>query len=91
MQEWKHQLRSALHPVLIAGLYYVTAAAGWIFGLSYKFRADALILAPRLFHGTCTAVTDYAIWRLAARIFGEEAAESTAAVRLTTGVIEALR
>lgn len=68
--EWKHQLRSSLHPVLFAGVYAVIERVLDLMYLVGPLRAYIVVAAPGLVQATFTAVTDYYIWRLASQIYG---------------------
>ncbi|KAL1900137.1 glycosylphosphatidylinositol anchor biosynthesis [Sporothrix stenoceras] len=68
--EWKHQLRSSLHPVLFAGVYAAIERVLDVMYLVGPLRAYILVAAPGLVQATFTAITDYYVWRLASQIYG---------------------
>ena len=70
LQEWHNQLRSSLHPMLLAGIYGATAGVSWIIGFPHNIRTNLLIVAPKACGAVIAALTDYYTWRLAQRLFG---------------------
>ncbi|KAL9048736.1 MAG: hypothetical protein Q9162_007576 [Coniocarpon cinnabarinum] len=76
--EWDHQLRSSLHPLLIATVYHLANAINFIFAFPLSMQARVLIWAPRLLHGFATGTHDFYTWRLAEKLFGEQSVESSA-------------
>ncbi|KAI1940377.1 glycosylphosphatidylinositol anchor biosynthesis [Ophidiomyces ophidiicola] len=70
--EWKHHLRSALHPYLFAAVYSIADQLSRYARLSPLGRADLLIAAPKATQGIVAALGDYYTWRLAERAFGQD-------------------
>ncbi|KAI0887497.1 glycosyltransferase family 22 protein [Annulohypoxylon maeteangense] len=67
--EWKHQLRSSIHPAVFAFGYWVVeqyAAAG----MSPITKAKWLIAAPKLLQTAFAALSDLYSWRLAEKLYG---------------------
>ncbi|KAL2822114.1 Alg9-like mannosyltransferase family-domain-containing protein [Aspergillus granulosus] len=81
--EWKHQLRSSLHPLLFAAVYAVADLLARTLGLSPASRADLLIAAPGVTQAVIAAVGDYYTWKLARYIYGGRRYESWATLALT--------
>lgn len=68
--EWKHQLRSSLHPVLFAGVYAGIERVLDLIHLVGPLRAYVVVAAPGLVQAAFTAITDYYVWRLASQLYG---------------------
>ncbi|KAL2861641.1 Alg9-like mannosyltransferase family-domain-containing protein [Aspergillus pseudodeflectus] len=81
--EWKHQLRSSLHPLIFAAVYTVADLVARALGLSPALRADLLIAAPGVTQAVIAAVGDYYTWKLARYIYGDRSYESWATLALT--------
>ncbi|KAL3465068.1 Alg9-like mannosyltransferase family-domain-containing protein [Aspergillus heterothallicus] len=81
--EWKHQLRSSLHPLIFAAVYTVTDLVARTLGTSPASRADLLIAAPGFTQAVIAAVGDYYTWKLARYIYGDRSYESWATLALT--------
>lgn len=79
-QEWKHQLRSSLHPALFAGLFAGVSAISGICSVPLALRAELLIAAPKITQAALAASTDYFTWRLAERVFGPGSGAARASV-----------
>lgn len=80
-QEWKHHLRSSIHPYLFAGVYYVTDLISRGLSLAPLSRADLLIAAPKVTQGVFAALGDYYTWKLSRKVYGAGNNETRAAVR----------
>ncbi|KAL9127474.1 MAG: hypothetical protein Q9217_003656 [Psora testacea] len=81
--EWKNHLRSAIHPVLFAIIYRITAGLSWIFCLSPTLHSDLLIAAPKIAQAVCAGLGDYYTWKLGERIYEPGSNEAWAALALT--------
>ncbi|KAL4804404.1 Alg9-like mannosyltransferase family-domain-containing protein [Aspergillus unguis] len=81
--EWKHQLRSSLHPLIFAAVYSAADVVARTLGLSPASRADLLIEAPGITQAVIAAVGDYYTWKLARYIYGERSNEAWATLALT--------
>ncbi|CAK7205760.1 glycosylphosphatidylinositol anchor biosynthesis [Sporothrix eucalyptigena] len=68
--EWKHQLRTSLHPVLFAGVYAALEKVLEVMYLVGPLRAYILVAAPGLVQASFTAIADYYVWNLAGQIYG---------------------
>ncbi|KAH9884589.1 glycosyltransferase family 22 protein [Xylariomycetidae sp. FL2044] len=68
--EWKHQLRSSLHPALIAFGYWVVDSF-WGSTLIPTVKAQWLLLAPKAIQTALAALSDWYTWRLAEKIYGQ--------------------
>ena len=82
-QEWRHRLRSAIHPALFAGVYQITSVLAHPSLLSPSFRAELFVAVPKIMQAVFAAVGDYFTWRLAERIYGRQSQVASAAVRST--------
>lgn len=80
-QEWKHQLRSSIHPLLFAAIYYVAGSIAWLLRLSPLTAADLLIAAPKTAQAVIAAIGDYYTWKLAGRVYGSDSHGAWATVR----------
>lgn len=69
-QEWKHQLRSAVHPAIFAVFYYISSHLSTIFRLSPASYAELLIATPKVVQSIFAAVGDYYTWKLGQKIYG---------------------
>ncbi|KAI4719037.1 hypothetical protein E4T48_04782 [Aureobasidium sp. EXF-10727] len=78
--EWRERLRSSLHPFLFAAVYRVTALIANSLHLEAATRAELLLATPKLIQACFAATTDYFIWKLAARAYGQGSRASSAAV-----------
>ncbi|CAI7581162.1 unnamed protein product [Penicillium glandicola] len=70
--EWRHQLRSSLHPLLFAALYKVADFLASILGVSPATRAEILIAAPKTAQAVVAAIGDFYTWKLAVRVYGND-------------------
>ncbi|KAL8778048.1 MAG: hypothetical protein Q9213_007597, partial [Squamulea squamosa] len=62
--EWKNQLRSAIHPALFAGIYYLSAELSKLLKLTPYHHAELLLAAPKVTQAVIAALGDYYTWRL---------------------------
>lgn len=79
-KEWEHRLRSAIHPLVFAAVYYIASSFSQILHLSPAYRADLLIAAPKVLQGVFAAFGDYHTWKLAEKVYGHGSNEAWAAV-----------
>ncbi|MCJ1431751.1 glycosylphosphatidylinositol anchor biosynthesis [Xylographa pallens] len=79
--EWKHHLRSAIHPYLFATIYWLAAAVAKLLHLSAHNRAELLIAAPKVFQAIFAATGDYYTWQLGQKVYGNDSNEAWATVR----------
>ncbi|EEP77405.1 conserved hypothetical protein [Uncinocarpus reesii 1704] len=68
--EWKHHLRSSIHPYIFATVYWIANQIGQQLQLSPLSRADLLIATPKATQGVLAALGDYYTWRLAGKALG---------------------
>ncbi|OJJ46812.1 hypothetical protein ASPZODRAFT_15506 [Penicilliopsis zonata CBS 506.65] len=80
--EWKHQLRSSLHPLLFAAVYYLADALAALLRCAPAARAELLVVAPKTAQAVVAALGDYYTWQLARRVYGE-GPEAWAALAVT--------
>ncbi|KAI9818073.1 MAG: glycosylphosphatidylinositol anchor biosynthesis [Pycnora praestabilis] len=81
--EWRHQLRSSIHPAVIAAVYYITSTLADLLDVSPRFRADLLIAAPKMMQAFFAALGDYHTARLAERIYGRGSSMALIALGLS--------
>lgn len=81
-QEWKYRLRSAIHPALFAIVYWFASCLAWALRLSPSYRADVLVIAPKIAQAAIAALGDYFTWKLGERVYGVGCNEAWAAVCL---------
>lgn len=82
-QEWREQLRSALHPALFATTYKLADGFSNSLKLAPATRADVLLAAPKTLQAVIAAVGDYYTWKLAKHIHGAGSPSAWAALALT--------
>ncbi|RDW68421.1 hypothetical protein BP5796_09078 [Coleophoma crateriformis] len=68
--EWQNQLRSSLHPVLFAVVYYVSNSALEYLSIFPQARAMIMTVMPRILQSLIAAAGDYFTWQLAEKIYG---------------------
>ncbi|KAL4724924.1 glycosylphosphatidylinositol anchor biosynthesis [Fusarium chlamydosporum] len=68
--EWKHQLRTSLHPALFAGVYLVADFISSHILPVGILRAAILVAAPRALQAVIAGLGDWYTWQLAVSIFG---------------------
>ncbi|KAL4893864.1 Alg9-like mannosyltransferase family-domain-containing protein [Aspergillus ambiguus] len=81
--EWRHHLRSSLHPLLFSGVYAVADLLARLLHLSSAVRADLLVAAPKTTQALIAAIADFYTWKLARRVYGRNSHEATAVLALT--------
>ncbi|RAL16058.1 putative glycosylphosphatidylinositol-alpha 1,2 mannosyltransferase [Aspergillus homomorphus CBS 101889] len=81
--EWRHQLRSSLHPLFFTAVYSIASELARILHLSPAWQADLLIAAPKTAQAVIAAVGDYYTWKLARCAYGLASAEASAVLALT--------
>ncbi|MCJ1251171.1 glycosylphosphatidylinositol anchor biosynthesis [Trapelia coarctata] len=81
--EWKHYLRSAIHPYLFAALYKLSAAISTALSLSPAYNAELLIASPKVLQAVITALGDCYTWKLGQKVYGSRSNEAWAALALT--------
>ncbi|KAF4768469.1 hypothetical protein HAV15_002183 [Penicillium sp. str.  len=70
--EWRHQLRSSLHPLFFAALYKTAGFLASTLSLSPATRAELLIAAPKTAQAVVAAIGDFYTWKLAVRVYGND-------------------
>ncbi|KAL9098276.1 MAG: hypothetical protein Q9163_006038 [Psora crenata] len=80
-QEWKHHLRSAIHPAIFAVVYRIAAGLSWALNLPPDLHAQLLVATPKIVQAVCAALGDYYTWELGKRVYGERSNEAWAVVR----------
>jgi phosphatidylinositol glycan class B len=81
-QEWRHQLRSSLHPLLFATVYKLADLFARLLHLSSPGRADFLVAAPKTAQALIATIGDFYTWKLARLVYGRGSHEATAVVGL---------
>ena len=69
-QEWKYQLRPAIHPALFAGAYTIAARLAALLHFDAARRAELLVATPKLIQASSAAACDYYTWKLGERVYG---------------------
>lgn len=82
VQEWRHQLRSSLHPLLFTAVYATTDLLARLLHISPAWQAECLVVAPKVAQAVIAAVGDLYTWRLACRVYDPMSHEAWAAVCL---------
>ncbi|CAG8122651.1 unnamed protein product [Penicillium salamii] len=81
--EWRHQLRSSLHPLLFAALYKIAAYFAAVLHVSPATRAELLIAAPKTAQAVIAAIGDFYTWKLAVRVYGNDSRGAWATLAAT--------
>ncbi|KAE8550688.1 hypothetical protein EYB25_006916 [Talaromyces marneffei] len=81
--EWRHELRSSIHPLFFAAVYYIAGSFAWIARLSPLNAAELLIVAPKIAQAIIAATGDYYTWELSNKIHGTESYGGWATLALT--------
>ncbi|KAB8078331.1 putative mannosyltransferase [Aspergillus leporis] len=81
--EWRHQLRSSLHPLLFAAVYSVADLSARVLRLSPAIRSDLLVVAPKLAQAVIAAIGDFYTWKLARSVYGRRSHEAWATLALS--------
>ncbi|KAG7002243.1 GPI mannosyltransferase 3 [Physcia stellaris] len=81
--EWKHQLRSAIHPTIFAAVYWFASRISQVLRVSPTWHADLIIAAPKATQAVFAALGDYYTWKLGEKIYGHGSNEAWAALVLT--------
>ncbi|OKL56510.1 GPI mannosyltransferase 3 [Talaromyces atroroseus] len=81
--EWKHELRSSIHPLFFAVVYYIVGSIAWIVQLSSLNSAEFLIAAPKVAQAVIAATGDYFTWKLASKVYGHDSYGAWATLALT--------
>jgi phosphatidylinositol glycan class B len=71
-KEWRHQLRSSLHPALFAAAYLAADALAAALGLSPALRARVLLAAPKALQAVVAACVDLSTLALAENLYGAD-------------------
>ncbi|KAH7326407.1 family 22 glycosyltransferase [Stachybotrys elegans] len=80
--EWKHQLRSSLHPIIFSLAYTLADAIARVLPFFASFRVTALLAAPRILQAVFAALGDWYTWQLATKIYPQDANVSMFALLL---------
>lgn len=79
-QEWQHQLRPSLHPVIFAAFYFVIDNAMATVSIFPQFRAIITSVLPNIVQSIPAAAGDFFTFKLAQRLYGYETHPTLAAV-----------
>ncbi|KAL8931716.1 MAG: hypothetical protein Q9216_007099, partial [Gyalolechia sp. 2 TL-2023] len=77
--EWRNQLRSAIHPVIFAAVYWLSAQLSELLRLSPYARDELFLAAPKVLQAVIAALGDYYTWKLGERVYGNGSNEAWAA------------
>ncbi|KLJ12898.1 phosphatidylinositol glycan, class B [Blastomyces silverae] len=81
--EWRHHLRSSIHPYIFAAVYYISNLISEYLSISPLHRANLLLAAPKLTQALFAAVGDFYTWKLAGKVYGNGSYEAWGALALT--------
>ncbi|PLB35672.1 putative glycosylphosphatidylinositol-alpha 1,2 mannosyltransferase [Aspergillus candidus] len=81
--EWRHQLRSSIHPLLFAAVYKVADLLALALRLAPATRADLLVAAPKCAQAVFAALADWYTWKLAGLVYGRRSREAWVTLALT--------
>ncbi|KAF7182809.1 hypothetical protein CNMCM7691_002470 [Aspergillus felis] len=81
--EWRHQLRSSIHPLLFAAVYSAADVVAQLLRLSPASRADLLVAAPKTVQAVIAGLGDFYTWKLARYVYGAQSYETWATLALT--------
>ncbi|PQE11360.1 GPI mannosyltransferase 3 protein [Rutstroemia sp. NJR-2017a BVV2] len=68
--EWRYQLRSSLHPALFAAFYIMIDKPMELLGFFPQFRAEVMVVLPRVVQSVFAAICDYYTWKFAEKLYG---------------------
>ncbi|KAI0840537.1 glycosyltransferase family 22 protein [Hypoxylon sp. FL0890] len=80
--EWKHRLRSSVHPAIFAFGYWIVQNFGGP-GMAPQTKAKWLIAAPKILQTGFAALSDWYSWRLAEKLYGSGSAASWSVLLMT--------
>ena len=80
IQEWKHRLRSSIHPTLFAGIYGLISLLSNTLQLSPHVYSELMIAGPKILQAVLAALVDYSTWTLSCKVYGRNSKESWATV-----------
>ncbi|KAJ5610701.1 hypothetical protein N7510_007420 [Penicillium lagena] len=81
--EWRHQLRSSLHPLLFAAIYKTADLLASVLALGPAPHAELLIVAPKTAQAVVSAIGDFYTWKLARRVYGTGSREAWTTLAVT--------
>ncbi|TFB02265.1 GPI mannosyltransferase 3 [Trichoderma ghanense] len=70
--EWRHQLRSSLHPLLFSAAYTIADRLSAIIPPGSAIRSAIVVAAPRVLQALIAALGDWYTWHLAAHVYGSD-------------------
>ncbi|KAI1180387.1 Alg9-like mannosyltransferase family-domain-containing protein [Nemania sp. FL0916] len=73
--EWRHALRSSIHPTIFAFAYFIVDSF-WASSPVSTVKAKWLIMAPKALQTVFAALSDWYTWRLAEKLYGPSSAAS---------------
>ncbi|ETI28974.1 hypothetical protein G647_01426 [Cladophialophora carrionii CBS 160.54] len=81
--EWKHHLRSAIHPAIFGICYQLADVLAGLLRLQHHPRAEVLLAAPKILQALFAALSDFYTWKLASGIYGAQSPAALTALALT--------
>ena len=69
IQEWHHQLRSSLHPLLFSAAYTIADRLSAVLPPGSAIRSAIVIAAPRVLQALIAALGDWYTWHLAVQVY----------------------
>ncbi|TGJ85326.1 hypothetical protein E0Z10_g3460 [Xylaria hypoxylon] len=73
--EWRHALRSSIHPTVLALGYFIVDSFWGSFNVP-TVKAKWLLMAPKVLQTAFAALSDWYTWRLAGKLYGPSSAAS---------------
>ncbi|OTB06835.1 glycosyltransferase family 22 protein [Hypoxylon sp. CI-4A] len=80
--EWKHQLRSSIHPTIFAIGYWIVQSFGGA-GMAPTVKAKWFIAAPKVLQAGFASLSDWYSWRLAEKLYGHSSAGAWSVLLMT--------
>ncbi|KAJ9604915.1 glycosylphosphatidylinositol anchor biosynthesis [Cladophialophora chaetospira] len=81
--EWKHSLRSAIHPAIFGMCYDFADSIAALLDLGHHTRAELLLVAPKTLQAIFAALGDFYTWTLAGYIYGAQSTATLSTLLLT--------
>ncbi|KAI4129680.1 MAG: hypothetical protein LQ347_003683 [Umbilicaria vellea] len=86
--EWKHRLRSAIHPAMFAAVYRLASFISQRLQLSPSYHADLMIATPKILQAVFAALGDYYTWKMGEKIYeSKRPTESPRLILRAVGIV----
>ncbi|KAI1331201.1 glycosyltransferase family 22 protein [Xylariaceae sp. FL0255] len=80
--EWRHALRSTIHPAIFAFGYFIVDSFWSTYNVPVA-KAKWLLMAPKMLQTGLAALSDWYTWRLAGKLYGSSSAAAWATLLIT--------